>query len=201
MGSEMCIRDRPIRYSTHTRKDGTTYTWYYRDGTAKMAVNLKVIDVQSGKILATKRFKSEYRGSTSEQDAEPDEIDTTALFASCRNDIISQFMRTIAPYTIMVNMSFTKDKEIPDLEQGINMAKVGNWDSAIEYFQGAVDNFPSSWKAHFDLGLAYECTGEYEKAIEELNTAYSLNPKSSIANEISQCKMRIAEQKKLEEQL
>ena len=107
----------------------------------------------------------------------------------------------IASYTVYVKMSFLSDGDIPDLQMGVNMAKVGNWDNAISYFQRAVKENPGSWKAHYDLGMAYECTGDYEIAIERLTTAYSLNPKNSIQTEIAYCRQRIEEQRRLMEQL
>ncbi|RKZ30517.1 hypothetical protein DRQ36_05310 [bacterium] len=190
-----------VTYDDRKRKDGTNYRIYWRKGLAKLVINLKVIDVQTGRILATKQFEAGYSAQTTATNSKPAEIDKTSLYRGCREDIVKQFVKMIAPYTVYVKMSFLSDGDIPDLQMGVNMAKVGNWDNAISYFQRAVKENPGSWKAHYDLGMAYECTGDYEIAIERLTTAYSLNPKNSIQTEIAYCRQRIEEQRRLMEQL
>lgn len=185
----------------YTRKDGSTYIYYYRKGVANLEINLKVIDVQSGKILATRKFEASYKGEKSEKNNYPAEIDTTDLYTNCRSYIISQFLKMIAPYKVYVTMNFQKDKEIPEIEKGINMAKIGNWDEAKSNFQTAVNNHPDSWKAHFNLALAYECCEDFDEALEELATAYSINPTGTIQNQIECCRKNKADKERLEQQL
>ena len=190
-----------VTYSDGRNRDGSTYRIYSRKGTAELTINLKIIEVKTGKILATKQFQSGYKIENQATDEYPASIDTIGLYESCRKDIIDQFIKTIAPYEVYSSMHFYDDSKIPELKKGIGMAKIGNWEDAKTHFQNAVDSNPDSWKTHFDLAIAYKCVGDYDKAIEILTKAYSIEPKPQIQDEINYCKKRIEEEKRLKEQL
>lgn len=195
-------KQRTFQRTTYTKPKRTyNVTEYTRTGVATLTANLKVIDVQTGKILATKKYEASYTITTKKEEGTPPGIDEEDLYEACRGNIVSQFMKSIAPYTIRVEMKFQRDKEIPEIELGINMAKIGNWDNAITNFQNAVNNHPDSWKTHFNLALAYECCEEYDKAIEGFTTAYAMNPTTSIQNKIGYCRQHKTDKEKLERQL
>ena len=190
-----------MTYSDGKNKDGSTYRIYTRKGKAKLVINLKVVEVQTGKILATKQFSSSYEQEKWEKNQHPASIDTVGLYKACRGKIVEDFMKTIAPYEVYSHMKFYSDSKIPELEKGISMAKIGNWEGAKAHFQSAVDKNPDSWKAHFDLATAYKCTGDYEQAIGIFTKAYAIESKPEISSEIDYCKKRIEEEKKLKEQM
>ena len=175
---------------------------YRKKGTASLTITIKIIDVQTGKILASREYSSGYEKETKwvENKRDLPRIDADVLYKLCRKDMVAEFMRTIAPYTVYVEMPFVDDAKFPDLGKGINLGKIGNWNQALDFFKAAVSKNPESWKTHFDLGLAYECIGDFDMALKSLTKAYSINPKTSIQNEINICKKRKAEAEKLKQQ-
>ena len=175
---------------------------YKKKGKASLTITIKVIDVQTGKILASKEYSAAYVDETGwfENKRDLPGIDTDGLYKACRKDMVAQFLKTIAPYTVYVEMSFIDDAAFPDLKKGINLGKIGNWNQALDFFKAAVSKNPESWKTHFDLGLAYECIGDYDAALESLTKAYSIEAKTSIRNEINICKNRKADAEKLKQQ-
>src|SRR5260370_39198305 len=78
--------------------------------------------------------------------------------------------------------NFQKDSDIPQLEGGIGWAGRGGWKKAQDAFNDAVQSAeknvklkaPQVAKAYWNLGLAYEYAGDYDKATNMINKAYSL---------------------------
>lgn len=50
------------------------------------------------------------------------------------------------------------------------------YDESIALHKALIDNNPYSYRAWFNLGHAYSCTGEYDQAIEALEYAFIINP-------------------------
>lgn len=182
-------------------KDGTLHRSYQRTETAYLDVNLRVIDVQTGKIIAIKQIKPEYEKKHTATDKDPAYYGSDQIYDLLVEEIVTRFVKSIAPYTIHVEMAFQRDNEIPTMEQGINMAKIGNWDNALVSFAKAVEERPDSWKTHYNLALANECCEEYDKAIEGFTTAYAMNPTTKIEGKISACRQHKADKEKLQKQL
>ena len=68
-----------------------------------------------------------------------------------------------------------------------NLIKNDKSSEAIPILSEALESFPTSRVLHYDIGVAYDKNGEYEKAIEEYKKALDIDPsfeivKSDIAN-------------------
>ena len=61
---------------------------------------------------------------------------------------------------------------------GINKAKLGLHDEAIEDFEKAAWEDPENFEIQFNLGTAYLTIGEYEQAIVNLTRAIKKSPKN-----------------------
>ena len=198
---------------TCTKVDGKTTTkykctTYTRVGKATLKGTLKVVDVETGQILKTKTLPCEKSVSTSKTDGDPDKIDPDPYFEACTGGIVATFMKAIAPYTETVNANFVKDGDLPSMEQGINQAKLGDWANAVETFKAAVDSGAKNpkisqstlAKAWWNLGLAYEYSGQFDEGLKAIKKAYELVPDDDYLHEVKSVEKRKAEQKKLEEQ-
>lgn len=208
------------RYSEElTRSESTCYnyktekrepcTYYYRRGRYSTRGGIDVIDVQTGEILRSKVLDAVYKDMNSATDALPAHIDRDSLRAKCLRDNIATFVRAISPWAETVMIPFVKDSAIPDLERGINQAKMGEIQEALKIFAS------SAWaaennakikpeviaKAYWDLGLAYEYTYEYDKAIEAFKKAYALAPRDRYIKEMSNAERLRIEKEKLDEQM
>ena len=64
---------------------------------------------------------------------------------------------------------------------GINKAKLGLHDEAIEDFEKASWEDPDNFEIQFNLGTAYLTIGEFEQAIVNLDRAINISPKNSDA--------------------
>jgi len=208
--------DETLAHSDYKDKKGS-HRSYTRKGTAHVTATLQLVNVETGKILAVKKlssddlvktglrylFKKTIATSASENsvDKQPEKINPDPLFANARKLIVEYFMKMIAPYTVYETVNFLTDKKIIELQKGFNMAKIGEWDRALESFRKAVDNFPNEAKTHYNLGLAYLCLSDYENAEVELLKAYEIKPVTIYMKGLERCKNLAAEKKKLEDQL
>jgi len=180
-----------------------------RNGQADVVVAFDVIDVQTGENLKPKRLTCTERRNTSATDAQPAPIDGQSMIAACNQQVVERFMKAIAPWQDFVNAPFEKDGDVPPLEIGINYAKQGEWTEAIDKFKAAVDMTNGKpgikanvvAKAHWNLGLAYEYTFQFDPATEEVKKAYDMTQNEAYLREISNIKNLKAEQDKLKEQI
>ncbi len=176
-----------MKTSDYKDKDGKSHRNYHRKGIAKVAITLQITDLETGKIVAIKNLDNTVTKDVRSTDSRPAEIDKQALLREARGRILTTFMRDIAPYTVDEKVVLLSDKELPQLKQGIGMAKIGNWDKAIEYFSAAAEAAPGHSKPYFNLGVAYESTQRFDLALENLQKAYDIEPKSTYLKEIARC--------------
>lgn len=65
------------------------------------------------------------------------------------------------------------------LEKGKIYARLNRYSEAISEFKKEVRRDPTSFEAHYQLGLSYSRLGEFEQALAEYELACSLQPQSS----------------------
>ena len=103
---------------------------------------------------------------------------------------IDEFVRSIRIHTETRDIILYNDKDLPELKEGIDSARIGNWGKAAACFQSAVENNPKQnvlYKAYFNLGITYECISEYEKALTAFSLANELHPDGRFKSEIEYC--------------
>lgn len=80
---------------------------------------------------------------------------------------------------IILSTSFLQADVSEDVKSqlrfGIRAAKEDRWEEAIYRWRKALQLDPNNLKAHNNLAVAYEQTGEYEFALEEYEIAYRLD--------------------------
>ena len=182
-------------------KEGRLHQTHYVKGTAKVTASLQVVGLTTGAILAAKTISKEMEEKNSADNGWPEAPDQDAIVGSAVNATVDAFIKMIAPYTEYVNVTFAKaDSKLPELERGINFAKAGQWPDAVEQFKTATVKAPTHQGAYFNLGLAYEYTGQFDKAEEALKTANKIESCDKCIQEIGSVKRLAAERKKLEAQ-
>ncbi len=188
-------------YDTYNDKEGRSHRSYTRKGTASVSISLQITDLRTGKIIAVRKLNQNVEEKTRATDKTPAGIDKNHVLADARNRILKTFMRDIAPYTVTEKVKLLSDKNVPLLEQGINMIKVGEWEQGIEYFVKAEKEAPINSKVFFNLGVAYTMTSQFDQAISSFEKAYSLEPKQDYAKELAHCKALQKDHEKLQKQL
>lgn len=181
---------------------------YERKGDYQTNGSIDVIDVATGQILKSKLLNAGYTKTTSQKKDYPPAIDKDQLAGASIEANVNVFLKAITPWDEVVYIPFEKDKAIPDLERGINQAKIGEMEEAVNIFKTAIasakqngDIKPKSLaNAYFNLGLACTYIWDFDQAIEAFKKAYSLNPKDTYIQWKKKAEEQREERRKLEEQ-
>lgn len=187
------------------------YTCYVntRSGIARAKTSFKLIDMESGEIMAPRVVFWEEKDYDEELDDTPRYFNSHDMLDKCARSIARQYARTISPWTETVRVKFYKDRDLPSLEAGVKCAEAGQWSLAIDEFQKAVltaqadssIDAESAARAHWNLGLAYEYTGKFDDAYQQIKKAYLLHNKDEYLKELNNVENMARERKKLEKQL
>jgi len=181
-------------------KQGKPHVSYTRTGTFTESVTLQVTDLTTGMILTKVPLDSHHERSENATDDQPAGIDRDGLTEQCRTEIVTAFMRKIAPYQTVVQVSFKSSKESPELESGINYAKAGDAEKARQVFGQAVSDHPADPLALFDYAVACELCGRFEEALASYEKAYVALPRQFILEARRRCDKRQADEQRLRQQ-
>ena len=174
---------------------------YAREGTARMAATLQLVDLRTSKIVMIKDFRAEETWTNRSVNAEPSGIDRSPLFTSCREQMIQALLRMITPPpTKYVQVSFQTDDRIPLLQQGFTQAKTGHWQEAIDLFHRGTESSHSQvvHKAFYNLGLAYLYTDELDTSRSAFEEAYARKPDRKYAKALRRVKALIEDRRRPE---
>lgn len=139
--------------------------------TASLTASIKVIDLKTRKILATKQvtesFKEKYGGKEGRDSLSclfgakriedlPTEEETLSNLA---NKVATRLVAKIAPtrYTIEVALDTSGGSYV---SKGVKLAKKGDWEGAMEMWQMALEIDPYLGPALYNMGVAYEARGD-----------------------------------------
>jgi Tfp pilus assembly protein PilF len=92
-----------------------------------------------------------------------------------RTGITAAFLLLLAGCTSYSNTGSATSQ----LAFGANVARQGLWREAAFRFEQAILKEPGNARAHNNLAVAYEATGEYAKALAEYKKALELDPKDT----------------------
>ncbi len=190
-------------------------TEYTRSAKATLSVAFKVLDTETGKVLAAKTVDAGMAQSRKNENTPPPVFDSKeAWMTSCRKQVVDDFMKVIAPYQMNVSVELLDDSDLPELEVGNNFAKIGKWADAILQYNTAIKRAKKNKdidkdvqaKAFYNLGMGLSLSGNYDAGVAELERAYSLEPSDMFLGQIQRIKQfkiddaRLAEQRAAAEQ-
>ena len=179
----------------------TTYT---RAGKHTTAVNFKIVDAATGKVLASQTVTG---AATDRREVQTSEAKVTDPKAAARiippfedlnnfrqvaiGDVVTLFMRLIAPYTVSVRVVLFEQSECPTSKAGVAAAKTGDWATSISQFKAAVavaDSLADSKvmaRAHYNLGVALGYSGSYRQGIAEIQKAIEVQAEDEFPEQVA----------------
>lgn len=208
--SSTCSRTKKVGKKLVTEKYACTI--YNRKGKAQVRASIDVIDVATGATVVSDSLQAMREDSKSSVDEEPPIIDGNALLADARAEIAGEFIKDVLPHTVMVEVRFRKDGDVPALERGISYARTGDWSGAVETFREALKSALANPEldsdvlayVHADLGLALACQGgqrQFNEAIGLLDKAFQLSNDEDYLSDKQMVKQWIEQHNKLNRQL
>jgi curli biogenesis system outer membrane secretion channel CsgG len=185
-----------------------THTMNTRNGQAIVKATLQITDVESGQIVKVKRFDGVEKASTSATDATPPGIDGNALLEKAKQNIVHDFVEAITPHQIMVDTTFFRDDKVPQLDSGVTLVKVGQYDDAIKTFSNAIDLCEKSalpsviiGHAYWNRALAHEYSGKYDLARADVKKAFTYTNNADFMGELANIEQLEKDAKLLEAQM
>jgi tetratricopeptide (TPR) repeat protein len=177
-------------------------------GQVTVTATFKVTDVTTGALITAKTLEERRDDSNTAVDEQPRPIDRDGLAKSARKAVLKKFLSTIVPHKEYLDAAFFTEGDLPQLETGVGYARRGDWKKAQETFNGAITDAERNpniktkvlGKAYWDLALAYEYNGDYDKALTTVDKAYQLTQDQDMLAEQDNIKRLQAEAKKLAEQ-
>jgi len=166
-----------------TDKKGKTTQKFYHDGEFNLSVNVKLIDIQTAKILAVKTLSTRKTQRKTATNKPAPQVDPDMLYRQCLNDISVQFQKLVSPHDASVRADFETDGDLPEVDQAIAMFRIGEWDDGINILQNATEKTGLEKevraKTFYNLGLAQTYSGDFQNALANLKKALLLDPESS----------------------
>ncbi len=116
--------------------------------------------------------------------------DLVGIESGHRKALARIFARSLQLHQEKRLVGLLEDKDIPELKDGIEFVRKGDWTAAIAKFQAGAEKHPDSkslHKAYFNLGVAYEYSHDFDRALVSLQLADELAPQETYAAEIDHC--------------
>ncbi len=184
-----------------TDSKGKPSVTYQVKGLSRVTLSFQVVNLATGVVLAAKTISRESEKENTGNEAWPSEPDRDAVMGASAHDAVTIFVRMITPSTEYVEVTFARrDSDIPELERGINFARIGQWKDAVDQFKIATEKNPSHQGAFWNLGLAYEYSTQFDKAEESFRKADNIKPCEKCIKEIANVRRLAEERRKLDEQ-
>ena len=189
-------------------KEGTPHVSYKLHGVYNVRATFKVVDVATGKLLIAKTYEEKREDTNRGYDKKPEAIDRQGLERTARQAVIERFMKAIVPHQEFANAAFLKDSDIPQLEGGIGWAERGEWKKAQDSFNTAATDAERNLKlksgqiakTYWNLGLSYEYAGDYQRAVDMINKAFTMSNDREMLRELDNIHQLEADAKRLAEQ-
>jgi len=189
-------------------KDDSSYTVYRTVGKASTEVSFDVVDLGTTKLMVSKTLTAGRTSKTDWDERNAGNIDTDGLLSQAYDDVVSNFMRKIAPYTVTVEHDvYSLGDDFPRAKTGASYLQGGMPDEAYEEFNAALNaakNNPEVKPKNIaqimhNMAVAKEQSGNFDEALQLYidSTRYEGAPDQ--AENIKRTQMRIQDQEKLKE--
>jgi tetratricopeptide (TPR) repeat protein len=169
----------------------------YINREAVVGLSFRLVSIETAEIRAsgsqTQTFSQKYYPQSDRMPAKE------ALLSDLTDQVIRKFIPTMAPYKVTVSRKFEKGND--QVNAGIELAQNNLWDKATEVWEKETHLNPQNPAAFYNLGIAYEATGDLDRAEQAFESALKIRVKDLYMKALAQIRQRKVDQEKLEQQL
>ncbi|MEW6544105.1 MAG: DUF6340 family protein [Nitrospirota bacterium] len=172
---------------------------HVRNGTVSIAY--RVIKAETGEVLAGRQETGSYHYDSGAGSGR--ELGREEVLSTLAQEVVAKLAADIQPHAVQVNREFENGGWLfgdPAVKQGIEYIRANRLDDGIQHWEAVVKENPVNGSAWYNLGLAYEMAGHFEKAEKAYRTAEGIDPKPRYIQAVSDLHREVERRKKLEEQ-
>jgi curli biogenesis system outer membrane secretion channel CsgG len=171
----------------------------YRIRRGSAAIHFRVVDVETGKLLAVHSDNQSYTSDKVIEGGSTSLKPEGEILDDLSKVICRRFVQLIAPHFVQEQRSIEPGKG--SIQAGKKYAEAGLWPEALKEWKQAVEEFPKDPVAFYNLGLAYEVQGDLDQAEANYKTAVSFRQKRLYLDAINRIRQEKIESDRLKEQL
>ncbi len=163
-----------VRYRREGGIDLGGSTIQFGDPTVTAAVDFELTDVRAGRILCRDRSTASYRGELTDDRTGP--TSERKVLAKLAREAAGKVVDKIAPHHTSLDIPLAAPvfgQAAGEVREGNKLARDGNWAGAIERWHRALAENPESDAAMYNLGLAYEALGNFDRARQMYSAAFN----------------------------
>ncbi len=186
-------------------KNGITHQNNIRDGIYNLVLEIKFMDIETSKLISVETITASEKLRVIVDSQRPPLIEKDFLYRKCLQKIMDKFTKLVAPYEVKVEISFETHKQLPEVDEAIALFKIGSWTRGLSILKKATMkpdlNDKIRAKAYFDLGLAQMYNYKSKLAINSLEQAIKLHPKSKYEKALDTARKEAAKSEELKKQI
>jgi len=174
-----------------TDKDDKKYpcSIYRRDSTVTTSGYIDIREAGTNQLISSKPFSETCKESMTLRHKAPPSREEH-IRNKCSIKITSRFSKTVTPWTETVQVPYKTDGDVPELEQGINYVKLGNYNKAISKFDSAIIKAKNTSmkpdiiaKGYWNIGLAYQYSKKFDLAMASFDQGFTYDDDNKFIRE------------------
>ncbi len=171
----------------------------YKIRRGTVAVSFRVVDVETGKLLAVKSDSKSYASGKVVDGGSETLKPEGEILNELSSALAQKFVQLIAPHKVAERRVIEPGGG--KIQEGKKFAQSGLWAEAAEAWTEAVRLMPRNPSSFYNLGLANEVQGNLDQAEDLIRKAIAIKPKKLYIDALSRIRTERDEKAKLEQQL
>jgi curli biogenesis system outer membrane secretion channel CsgG len=190
-------------FTTTRNGQRITYRRYYRKATGYLTANIRIVDLSTGKLVASEQFEQQAARQTEADGDLPEPPDENLVRTDLYERLTADFMKLIAPWTEHVELTVYDDKKW-NLKQSAEQIKRSDFEGAVATVRASIGQLEPAETdtkliahAYYNLGIGLLYSGQPAEALTALRKSDTLKgsdiAKSAIA--VAQKSLALAERR------
>ncbi len=152
---------------------------YTLNGSLLLTSQLRLRDAQQNAILWSNSFTIERTAATQAVNNQPAPISKTILETTAIDEMGERLIQSFLIKNERATVDLMEDDDLPLLEKGNEDAKIGQWQTAVSYYNDEMMTHaahPNIHKAYYNFACVNMALGNYETALRNFDKALQKAP-------------------------
>lgn len=182
----------PIRQYANQATSRDSNQEKFREGT--LSISFRLIDVETGDVRAAQQVTKSLRVKLDSSDGSGKILSEQEILDSLMVQCLDEVVEMLAPHVSSCELELAKSdfwtKGSSEVKAGLKYASQGDWTSAEERWQAAVEANPENHAALYNLSIAAARLQKYDEAEQHILNALKYEHKKSYTNGLEKIRER-----------